>query len=46
MNREAESQTGPVWAAEQDRRATRVGRFLRTFRLDELPQVVNILKGK
>ena len=46
MNREAESQTGPVWAAEQDRRATRVGRFLRTFRLDELPQVVNILKGE
>ena len=46
MIREAESQTGPVWAAEQDRRATRVGRFLRTFRLDELPQVVNILKGE
>ena len=46
MNREAESQTGPVWAADQDRRATKVGRFLRTFRLDELPQVINILKGE
>ena len=46
MVRDAESRTGPVWAAEQDRRATRVGRFLRTFRLDELPQVINILKGE
>ena len=46
MVRDAESRTGPVWAAEQDSRVTRVGRFLRTFRLDELPQVVNILKGE
>ena len=46
MIRDAESQSGPVWAAEQDSRATRVGRFLRTFRLDELPQVINILRGE
>ena len=46
MVRDAESRTGPVWAAEQDSRATRVGRFLRTFRLDELPQVINILRGE
>lgn len=43
---DAESQTGPVWAAERDSRTTRVGRFLRVFRLDELPQVINILRGE
>lgn len=43
---DAESQTGPIWAAERDSRTTRIGRFLRTFRLDELPQVINILKGE
>ena len=42
----AESETGPVWAAERDSRTTRVGRFLRAFRLDELPQVINILRGE
>ncbi len=43
---DAESQTGPVWAAEHDSRTTRVGRMLRILHLDELPQVVNILKGE
>ena len=43
---DAESQTGPVWAAERDSRTTRVGRMLRILHLDELPQVVNILKGE
>ena len=42
----AESQTGPIWAAERDSRTTRVGRILRVLRLDELPQVINILKGE
>jgi lipopolysaccharide/colanic/teichoic acid biosynthesis glycosyltransferase len=42
----AERSTGPVWAAEADPRVTRVGRLLRRFRLDELPQVINILKGE
>lgn len=43
---DAEKQTGPVMAAENDPRITRVGRFLRTTRLDEIPQVFNILKGE
>ncbi len=43
---DAEAGTGPVWAAEDDPRATRVGRVLRRLHLDELPQVVNVLKGE
>ena len=43
---DAESHTGPIWAAERDIRTTRVGRILRILHLDELPQVVNILKGE
>ena len=42
---DAESQTGPIWAEERDSRTTRVGRILRILHLDELPQVINILKG-
>ena len=42
----AEDRTGPVRAARQDARVTAVGRLLRRFHLDELPQVVNILKGE
>lgn len=45
MVREAEKATGPVLAAEDDARITPVGRFLRTYRIDELPQLINILTG-
>ncbi|MDH3272887.1 MAG: sugar transferase [Gemmatimonadota bacterium] len=39
------SDAGECWAATDDRRVTRVGRVLRATRLDELPQLVNVLKG-
>lgn len=42
----AEAEGRPVWAAEADPRVTRVGRVLRRTHLDELPQVVNVLKGE
>jgi len=37
---------GPQWASKDDKRITRVGRFLRRARLDELPQLWNVLKGE
>ncbi len=46
MVNDAEKETGPVLATEDDARITVVGRVLRTYRVDELPQLVNILKGE
>jgi lipopolysaccharide/colanic/teichoic acid biosynthesis glycosyltransferase len=37
---------GATWAAQQDPRITKVGKFLRRTRIDELPQLVNILRGE
>lgn len=45
MTTDAEAKTGPVWAIDRDPRVTQVGRFIRKFRIDELPQLINILKG-
>ncbi len=43
---DAEKYSGPVWAGEDDNRITRVGRFIRKWRIDEIPQVWNVLKGE
>ncbi len=45
MRRDAEEESGPVWATEDDPRITRVGRVIRKLRIDELPQLWNVLRG-
>lgn len=46
MRADAEALTGPVWASEKDPRVTRVGDFIRKTRIDEIPQLLNVLKGE
>ncbi|NOX87859.1 MAG: sugar transferase [Calditrichaeota bacterium] len=45
MVQDAEKRSGPVWASKEDPRITKIGRFLRKTRIDELPQLLNVLKG-
>ncbi|MBZ5613983.1 MAG: TIGR03013 family PEP-CTERM/XrtA system glycosyltransferase [Acidobacteriia bacterium] len=45
MRQDAEAANGPQWAGDNDPRITRVGRFLRSSRLDEIPQLWCVLKG-
>jgi sugar transferase (PEP-CTERM system associated) len=46
MRADAESLCGPTWARENDPRVTRLGRVLRKLRVDELPQLFNVLRGE
>ena len=46
MVADAEKYTGPVWAQDDDDRITRIGRLIRKLRIDELPQLWNVLKGE
>ncbi len=46
MIKDAEKYTGPVWSQKDDPRVTRLGKFVRKARIDEIPQMVNVLKGE
>ena len=46
MVQDAERETGPKWSTAGDPRITRTGRLLRKLRLDELPNLVNVLRGE
>ena len=46
MRKDAEKATGPVWSQKGDPRITKVGKFIRKVRIDEIPQMFNVLKGE
>lgn len=45
MKMNAEKESGPVWATEDDPRITKIGKIIRKLRIDELPQLYNVFKG-
>jgi exopolysaccharide biosynthesis polyprenyl glycosylphosphotransferase len=46
MRNDAEKKSGPIWSTKNDPRITRVGKFIRKVRIDEIPQMINVLKGE
>ena len=46
MRQDAEKTSGPVWSTKNDQRITRIGKFIRKVRIDEVPQMINVLKGE
>lgn len=46
MRKDAEAKSGAVWSTSNDSRITRIGNYLRKWRVDEIPQLVNVLKGE
>lgn len=46
MQQDAEANSGAVWSTSNDSRITRVGKFLRKWRIDEIPQLINVMKGE
>ena len=46
MFADAEKRTGPVWSSKDDPRITRIGRIIRKLRIDEIPQMINVLRGE
>jgi exopolysaccharide biosynthesis polyprenyl glycosylphosphotransferase len=46
MYEDAEKHTGPIWSSKDDPRVTRIGKIIRRVRIDELPQLINVLKGE
>ncbi|MDR3665645.1 MAG: sugar transferase [Ignavibacteriaceae bacterium] len=46
MCQDAEKQSGPVWSSKNDPRITHIGKIIRKVRIDEIPQMVNVLRGE
>ncbi|NOQ21335.1 MAG: exopolysaccharide biosynthesis polyprenyl glycosylphosphotransferase [Candidatus Aegiribacteria sp.] len=46
MVNDAEKRSGPIWAGKNDSRVTRTGRYLRKSRMDEIPQLINVIRGE